>query len=269
MKELFTSSSSFLIFLITLFLIGVYREWEEGRLIKELKRVFCEKKLINGKEFSIRQLDIFLYHFFQRFFNYIFRGFFTRQILNQYIIFPLAIILSVYVWFNLSYENKIQDLILLITFMSILWYSKETFALREEQKNSLKFEQRPCLIPRVVHMGQGEYQIKIKNIGRGIAVDICFKIIVDGKSSIGSLYRSVKFMSPNNESSIEFPSRYLNKKTGGSNMFNNTSLYQEHKKFKVIIFCKDANNNPLSNFEYEIRSKEEKWEVCTIKIGKN
>jgi len=175
MKEFFGNDLFLLISLVVLFMLGIYREWEEKYLPKELAKIFCERKLDNGKTFSVRQLDIFLYYIIQRLFNYIFRGFITRQILNQYIIFPLIIVLLLYFLFRNDFDtNNVQNLILLITFIAIIWYSKETFALREEQKNANRIAMgRPLII---IAKEEGNY-VGIKNYGNNIAKHINIKLI--------------------------------------------------------------------------------------------
>jgi len=178
MKEFFGNNLFLATSLIVLLLIGLYREWEEKRLYKEIERIFCKRKLDNGKRFSIRQLDLFIYYIIQRLFNYVFRGFVTRQILNQYIIFPLIIVISLFLLSrNDINKDTSQNLILLITFVAIIWYSKETFALREEQKNANDIAiGRPLII---IAKELGNF-IGIKNYGNNIAKHISIKFIHKG-----------------------------------------------------------------------------------------
>ncbi len=131
----FVSNTFLVISSLALIIISLYREWEEGRFKEFWDKIYNERKLENDKIFSIRCIDIFLYYMIQRSLNYIFRGFFIRQILNPYIIIPFLIILSLNLMPKVL-EEKIgsTDFILLITFIAILWYSKETYALRESQK---------------------------------------------------------------------------------------------------------------------------------------
>lgn len=184
MEEFFKSILFWLLPSI-LFLMALYREWEDDSLEKGIKEIFCDKKF-KGKKVSIRQLDIFLYYILQRSLNYLFRGIVLRHILNYYLVFPLTIIFSLFLYYR--YEVKDQSLILFITFMAILWYSKETFDSRQEQKNANRIAKkaneiaigRPVL-SIIKNVGD---TIELRNDGTNIAYDIWVKFYHKQRGSI-------------------------------------------------------------------------------------
>lgn len=111
----FTLNNLLIFLIILLFVIAVRRELEEkryGELLKEIRRFKKDPLLL-----------------IQRILNFIFRGFIIRQILNPYFLFPFLIVITILL--RQSLTNS--DLILLLTLVSLLWYSKETFELRKCQ----------------------------------------------------------------------------------------------------------------------------------------
>ncbi|MDO9230960.1 MAG: hypothetical protein Q7U36_00555 [bacterium] len=185
MKEFFKSSLFWLLPLI-LFLMALYREWEnDNNLGKEIRKIFCNKKF-KGKKVSIRQPDIFLYYILQRSLNYLFRGIVLRHILNYYLVFPLTIIFSLFLYYR--YEVDDQSLILFITFMSILWYSKETFDSRQEQKNANRIAKKAneIAIGRPVLSIIKNYgdTIELRNDGTNIAYNIWIKFYYKERENI-------------------------------------------------------------------------------------
>ncbi|MBU4347851.1 hypothetical protein KKF23_04920 [Patescibacteria group bacterium] len=185
MKEFFSSNYFLIISLLVLLLLALYREWEDDSLEKEIRKIFCDKKLKNGKKVSIRQPDIFLYYILQHSLNYLFRGIVLRHILDCYIVFPLTIILSLFLQYK--YEVGSQSLILFITFMAILWYSKETFASRQQQKGQIKLQKeaneiaigKPFVF--VIKEADGNY-VSIKNFGNNTAKNVIVDFLVNGVS---------------------------------------------------------------------------------------
>lgn len=120
--------------------------------------------------------------FFQRLLNYVFVGFFIRQILNPYFLFPFSLIASVYLYKNQKLVEP-EDIILFVTFLAILWYSRETFLLREEQGKSNKIlAGRPLVI---ISKEVGNY-INIKNFGNSIAKSIVVKIFLENKEKFNA-----------------------------------------------------------------------------------
>lgn len=184
MKEFF-DSDLFWLLLIVLFLLALYREWEDGKLGKEIKKIFCDKKLKSGIKVSIRQPDIFIYYILQRSLNYLFRGIVLRHVLDSYIVFPLTIILSLFLHYKYKFDGP--DLILFITFMAILWYSKETFASRQQQKRQIKLQEksneisigRPFVF--IIKEADGNY-ISVKNLGNNTAKNVVVNFLVNGVS---------------------------------------------------------------------------------------
>lgn len=184
--EDFFKSSLFWLLPSILFLMALYREWEDdNNLGKEIRKIFCDKKF-KGKKVSIRQPDIFLYYILQRSLDYLFRGIVLRHILSQYIVFPFTIIFSLFLYYR--HGVKDQSLILFVTFMAILWYSKETFASRQEQKNANRIAKkaneiaigRPVL-SIIKNVGD---TIEIRNDGTNIAYNIWVKFYYSQKEDI-------------------------------------------------------------------------------------
>lgn len=105
-------------FAILLFIIALWNEISSGRYIK-----FFEKLQKTHK-------DPFL--FIQGVLDFICNKFIIRQILNPYFLFPFSALAVVFLKNNFnSFSNS--DIILLVTFVALLWYSKETFELRKAQ----------------------------------------------------------------------------------------------------------------------------------------
>lgn len=196
--------------------------------------------------------------------DHIFRIFIMEQILNQYILFPLTIILSLYLYFR--YNLKASELILFITFMAILWYSKETFQLKNEQRSANKIfrkSQRPCLTPFIRHIDENHYRLKIKNTGRGVAIDVLVKIITSGNSYAVKLRNNIRYISSGEEQSIKFPDN-------DSHNFCKTDLFKKPEGFRIAIECRDIIDHHLSSFEYGVRPEGKKnWEIQSKKINLN
>ncbi|GBE16357.1 hypothetical protein BMS3Abin15_00171 [bacterium BMS3Abin15] len=164
-----------------LFLVASWREKEEGYFKSHFLQVIknhTDQKGINK-----------LFYIIQRSLNYFFRGFIIRQILNPYFLFPFLVILywllRIKSWGNI-------ELVLLVTLIVILWYSKETFALREEQRkgniitNNLKKEQRKSVYLQLLEM-----EMKDKNSGYKVRVKyplMVRRIIEKGKFDPKELY---------------------------------------------------------------------------------
>jgi len=156
------------------------------------KDVIGEKKWSKFREEAIERVrgkgKIYRYiHFFQKLLHYIFRGTVQNQILNPYFLFPSLILFWVF-----GINNwELKDLVLATTLIVILWYSKETLFLREEQR-ALKEEQRisnriakKSLMPGLTMRWQKEggslrsysYRLILSNQGKGCALQPRLEII--------------------------------------------------------------------------------------------
>jgi len=104
------------------------------------------------------------------------------------VLFTIGLIIFVYFASNNSY-SAITPFILWTTFIAILWYSKETYCLKKVQQKSLKqqrirdnYEIMPFLKIEVSYVFKKF--IIINNDGRGLAKNIDFHIIYNGKNYI-------------------------------------------------------------------------------------
>jgi len=111
---------------LALFSVTLWKDIDEGswgRYLVDIK---------NGKE--KRGVGMY-FHAIQKTLHYVFRGFAIRQILNPYFLFPFLILLTWYLKLN---NLSSGELVLIITLIVVLWYSKETQVLREEQRKANK-----------------------------------------------------------------------------------------------------------------------------------
>jgi len=156
-------------FWLSLFVLLAVALWEDlvrEKRINELKKVWTDRKNCIG--------------FIQRILDWLFNKITTRQFLNPYFFFPFSFVLTIY----LSKEGKLADsmsVILFITFLAIIWYSRETWALRQEQqKNNDIIRGRPIL-SIIKNVGN---TIEIRNDGTNIAYNIQIKFYYQDKESI-------------------------------------------------------------------------------------
>ncbi len=185
MENFFGNIYFLIISLIVLLLLALYREWEDDGLEKEIRNFFYDKRLKNEKKVSIRRPDIFLYYMLQRSLNYLFRVIVLRHILDYCLVFPLTIVLVLFLHYKYKFDGP--DLILFITFMAILWYSKETFASRQQQKSQIDLQKkaneiaigRPFVF--IIKEADGNY-ISVKNLGNNTAKNVVVNFLVNGVS---------------------------------------------------------------------------------------
>jgi len=153
------------------------------------KDVIGEKKWSKFREEAIERVrgkgKIYRYiHFFQKLLHYIFRGTVQNQILNPYFLFPSLILFWVF-----GINNwELKDLVLATTLIVILWYSKETLFLREEQRASNRIAKKSLvwsLTPGLTMRWQKEggslrsysYRLILSNQGKGCALRPRLEII--------------------------------------------------------------------------------------------
>ncbi len=159
----------YLLFLAVLILIVFWEDVRREKRINDFLKIFNEFK--NHDCFLDK-----LFGFFQRILDYIFNKIFIRQILNPYFLFPFTILFSFYLYF--VKKTILSDLVYFITFVAILWYSRETWALRKEQvKSNEILAGRPLVI---VSKGEGNF-ICVKNFGTSIAKKILIRLMYEEK----------------------------------------------------------------------------------------
>lgn len=189
---------------------------------------------------------------------------------RSYIYALILLLLVLIILINIDYREilKIPNIIQLALFFGLAVYSLETFFLREITEKNLLFNQRPCMVPFIRHMNDGSYHLKIRNVGRGVALDISIKIIDPNGDYSGILNGNVKYMPTGDEKSIKFSGSKTDDVDAGR--FDKTNLYNRPVGFKVMVICKDASNNPMTPFQYEIKpGKDANREIYTENIGLN
>lgn len=171
---------------ILLLIIAIWEEFCRERRGREFKRIFTQ-----FEKFGFWQGII---AFLQRILDWIFNKFMIRQLLNPYFFFPFSIILTFVLYNKIkSVDGNIQSVILFITFLAIMWYARETHALRSEQKksNEISRESNEILKGRplvVIAKENGDY-ISVKNTGNNIARDIILLLKRENK-----LLKGIRFL---------------------------------------------------------------------------
>lgn len=186
-------------------------------------------------------------------------------------IFLVAILITGLYLFMEDFSSDIQKTstsLQIALFWGLVFYSTETFFLRKTTEKSMRFEQRPCLVPYIRHINDGSYHIKIRNVGRGAALNVSINII-DPKGEYGGMLRgNVKYIPTGDEQSIQFSGGKVDIADPGR--FNETNLCNQREGFKVAITCEDASNNPMTPFQYKIKPDQgANWEIYTESIGLN
>lgn len=225
-KELIIGGSS-----LILILVAIWKEIDEGNW-----KTFSEEAIKRGRKKNGIGCCV---HIFQKLLHYIFRGFFIRQILNPYFLFPFLILLT---WVLKINNVETGNLVLLLTLIVILWYSKETQVLREEQRKSNKIAQKSNEIQErpILNFYLRGYEMRLRNVGNGPAYNITVSEI-NAKSFI---YRA-NFDQPNfilephkDEKTLVFD---VETPSGGAEIFGSEPQYFE--LFIDRLFPRDADPN--------------------------
>lgn len=161
-----------LVFFVFLIFIAVWKDAEQGK-IKKYKKELARRKPETNKQLYNTQKRL------EYFGNLI-----VRQILDPYIIFPLFVLLAI-LFVNNNWEFG-QTTVLTITFIAILWYSRETLVLRQKQQELNRISKkaneiamgRPLIF--IIKEDDGNY-ISVKNFGNNTAKNVIIKFIMDGK----------------------------------------------------------------------------------------
>jgi hypothetical protein len=186
-------------------------------------------------------------------------------------IFFVAILIASLYLFTADFSSEIKKTTIslqIVLFWGLVFYSTETYFLRKTTERSMLFEQRPCLVPYIRHINDGSYHIKIRNVGRGTALDVSIKIIDPKGDYKGILKDNVKYIPTGDEKSIQFFGSKVD--PADPERFNKTNLCNQPEGFKVVIKCKDASNGSMSFFKYEINpERDANWDIRTENIGLN
>jgi hypothetical protein len=154
----------FYLILPLLISLAIWEEYIREKRTSDLKIIFTE----------FRKTRWYVFSLLQRVLDYLFNKLTIRQFLNPWFFFPMSIFFSIY--FHLKISQSMPDLILLVTFFALMWYARETFALRQEQiKNNVLIAGRPLLI-MAKEVGN---KISIKNMGNNIARNADLEITIN------------------------------------------------------------------------------------------
>lgn len=136
----------------SLILLCVVAAWNE---------IFFSKRTNSSKKPEKPCRD--LISFIQEVLEFIFNKFVIRQILNPYFLFPFSILSLIFLKRQSNLVNS--DIILLATFIALMWYSKETYELRKAQNIANK-EQKKQLYLNLVEIEMRDkdaaYKTRIK-----------------------------------------------------------------------------------------------------------
>lgn len=206
-----------------LIFIAVWNDRREGKW-KKFKKEFREEKKINGKKIKEAGLDKWLYYI-EKGLDYLSGGLIIRQILNPYILFPFSILL----FWLLKINNVVTgDLLLILTLVAIIWYSRETLVLRQEQWKSNKIAQKNNEIQEkpILNFYLRGYEMRLRNVGNGPA----YNIVISNIDAKNFTY-SMDFNQPNfilephkDEKTLTFNVRTP---SGGSEIFGSEPQYFE------------------------------------------
>lgn len=143
------------IILAILIILAIWKEKDEKNW-----NTFSKEVIKKGKDKGGISKYI---HIFQKLLHYTFRGFIIRQILNPYFLFPFLILL---IWLLKINNWSNGEIVLTATLIVVLWYSKETQVLREEQRKSNKIAKELMIEQKkLVYLQALEMEMKDKDSG--------------------------------------------------------------------------------------------------------
>lgn len=180
-----------IIWVIFAFLLFV-AVWNDERVKgwKKFEKELKKKKMVNGQEGERIGADKGLYYI-QKLLDYLSEGLIIRQILSPYILFP---IFALVFWILVINKTNTTVLVLSLTLIAIIWYSRETLVLRQKQMKANKIAQesndlqeKPVLtffIRNITswetwkknenedYIIDGYWLLRIRNMGKGIAFNL-------------------------------------------------------------------------------------------------
>jgi len=180
----------------------------------------------------------------QRILDYLFNKLLIRQFFNPWFFFPFSILLTTYFYHNFSAEWYV--VIVFITFLSILWYSRETHALRIEQKKNNEIIAGRPLILVAKELGN---QISVKNAGNNIAREVGLFFIREDESIM----------------SVNFQTCGIGQKIGYNISDDLTTQIDKcDPNLKAILVYKNFQNN----LEFETIYKSDAGAVIKTNVGR-
>lgn len=175
--------NDFWIFTLIIVLVWIALKNEAGR--DKGIQTFLKNTSADWKEFG-------LWAFVQRILDYLANKLIIRQFLNPYFFFPFSVLLTIWLWTS-SFVREGADLILFITFLALMWYARETHALREEAKKQTKILTGRPLVVLNKEVKEIEEKYSIYNAGNAVAIDISIKYF-KGEKEIFSNQPEQKFV---------------------------------------------------------------------------
>ncbi len=227
--------------IISLVIIAIWEEFCREGGFKDLKRI--------GRDFK----DEVPFAGIQRILDYLFNKLLIRQILNPYFLFPVAIFLSIFFWNN-KIIDKQSDLIYFITFIALMWYARETHALRKEEQKQTSLQTRPFLrlefnwdyakqwngwIYGYKYYNEEPPILQLVNDGKGIARDVSIHDF-DNKGRIIK-FDKISVIGPNSQ-----PSGISKRSIKYSNGNKVTKLFKKlnpKRNYELIVTYRDVNKN--------------------------
>jgi len=93
---------------------------------------------------------------------------------NNILLLLLLIVVATVCWINKEHFHitSSNDLILVITFLTILWYTYETRRTRLNLEKQTEFALTPIISLELMENQAAGYKFKLKNVGQGSALDI-------------------------------------------------------------------------------------------------
>lgn len=215
--------------------VAIWKDIDEGNWEKYREEAI-KKGIKKGKK---KGISCKYFHIIQKTLHYVFRSFFIKQILNPYFLFPFIVFLIWFLKIN-NWENG--DIVLLVTLIVVLWYSKETQVLREEQRKSNKISQKSNEIQErpILNFYLRGYEMRLRNAGNGSAYNITISEINAKDFTYRANFDQPNFiLEPHKDEKtfvfdVETPS-------GGAEIFGSEPRYFE--LFIDRLFPRDADPN--------------------------
>jgi hypothetical protein len=241
-----------------LLIIAVWNDKREGKW-KKLKKEFREEKKINGKKIKEAGVDKWLYYI-QKGLDYLSGGLMIRQILNPYILFTLSALLF---WILIINSVKTGELVLTLTLVAIIWYSRETLILRKEQWRSNKIAEKaswysimPGLTVRWTRQS-GNWELILSNEGKGCALNINLEIEGENAKRYKIVHNGVNAIYSGD--TIGLPFYKMNEENGTTKPLSTEEFTNlgEHPIILKISFGSVENEKPTLSSRIKIKNPPE------------
>lgn len=98
----------------------------------------------------------------------------TSWLKNNILILSLLFVIAIVCWINKKHFHitSSNDLILFITFLTVLWYTYETRKSRLNLEKQTEFALTPIISFELIENQAAGYKFRLKNVGQGAALDI-------------------------------------------------------------------------------------------------